>query len=281
MESLFYCPAGFTNLKRTFEICKRGVYWGMFQSHPLFQPLANANFVWRYMDLAKFVHLLDTTSLYFSRAAQFADPYEGHYPKKNMNMKASMNKADPYRGEVEEKFMGLIRACTYINCWHGNNYESAAMWDLYSKQNDGVAIQTDYKGLCHSFGVPEDIKDPAPVFVGKVDYIDYSEDKIKEDNLFYPFLHKRKSFEHEKEVRAIAQRLPKEFIETGRLSSIAPENLNIKGVLVPVDLNTLIHKIYVAPTASKMFVDVVVSVAKRYGIKKPIIQSDLYNSPLR
>lgn len=36
-----------------------------------------------------------------------------------------------------------------------------------------------------------------------IKYIDYKKDWIPEKNMFYPFVHKRKSYEHEKEVRAI------------------------------------------------------------------------------
>jgi len=33
--------------------------------------------VWRYIDLAKFVSMLETQSIYFSRMDLFSDPFEG------------------------------------------------------------------------------------------------------------------------------------------------------------------------------------------------------------
>jgi hypothetical protein len=38
-----------------------------------------------------------------------------------------------------------------INGWHYNEYESAAMWDLYSQANAGIAIQSTYRKLRDSF----------------------------------------------------------------------------------------------------------------------------------
>ena len=39
------------------------------------------------------------------------------------------------------------RDCTAVNCWHINEHESAAMWDLYLKSNEGIAIQSTYQKL--------------------------------------------------------------------------------------------------------------------------------------
>jgi len=34
-----------------------------------------------------------------------------------------------------------------INCWHMNDHESAAMWKLYLKSDEGIAIQSTYRKL--------------------------------------------------------------------------------------------------------------------------------------
>lgn len=43
------------------------------------QPI-DSDFIWKYMNLEKFVSLLDTRSLFFTRADKFEDPYEGFTP---------------------------------------------------------------------------------------------------------------------------------------------------------------------------------------------------------
>lgn len=76
-----------------------------------------------------------------------------------------------------------------------NEYESAAMWKLYSKTNESIAIETTYCKLKNVL--------PNDIMIGKVRYIDFEKDTINPTNVFNSFLHKRKSFEHENEVRII------------------------------------------------------------------------------
>ena len=40
--------------------------------------------IWRYKDLAKFVSMLQTSSLYFPRADLLDDPHEGALPRKTV-----------------------------------------------------------------------------------------------------------------------------------------------------------------------------------------------------
>jgi len=82
-----------------------------------------------------------------------------------------------------------------------NRFESAAMWELYANRNSGIAIKTTYKGLKESLdkSTTDKIK-----FV-LVKYIDFETEWEPENNLYHPFLSKRKSLEHEKELRAILQ----------------------------------------------------------------------------
>lgn len=54
----------------------------------------------------------------------------------------------------------------YISCWHMNEYESAAMWKLYAKSSDAIAIQTTFQKLCESIGdeVPNANNKMLPVY---------------------------------------------------------------------------------------------------------------------
>lgn len=89
-----------------------------------------------------------------------------------------------------------------VNCWHANEHESAAMWKLYLKSDEGIAIQSTYKRL------KESIIDDEDVLIGKVNYIDYETDIIDPNNQYGSLIHKRKSFEHEKEIRAVITKWP-------------------------------------------------------------------------
>ena len=139
------------------------------------------------MDFTKFVSLISSSNLFFCRADLFKDPFEGSYSKANVVLRPQA-----YQGLSPEHidkiisngatFSKWIREWTYISCWHANEFESAAMWDLYAKTDEAVAIETKYSSLKNVL--------PDNSFLGLVKYIDYEKDWLPEGNTFYPFTHK-------------------------------------------------------------------------------------------
>ena len=133
------------------------------------------------------------------------------------------------------------------------------MWKLYAKGNDGVAVVTEFQTLAKSFTCEETIQ------IGKVRYVDYDKTYIPERNGLGICLHKRKSFEHEREVRAF----------TGRRGPVAS-----KGQLRSVDLSVLVKDVFVAPYADEWFRDLVESVTRHYGLVAEVRRSTLAASPV-
>ena len=84
---------------------------------------------------------------------------------------------------------------------------------------------------------------PESVFIGMVDYVDWENHWIPEGNLFYPFMHKRKSFEHEKEIRAVITDFP--TTDDGSL----PKTILEKGRNIEVDIQKLIKAVHISPSA--------------------------------
>ena len=171
----------------------------MYEEHPLFIPPPNEATLWRYLDLHKFIAMLETRALFFARADKLGDPFEGSYSRMNQALRPII-----YEGQIPEQtlrdmsvFTKELRRFTLINCWHESGAESEAMWRLYSREQDGVAIKATFESLKDSFTGSDG------VFIGRVSYVDYNTDFIREDNLLGSYLHKRKSFEHEREVRAM------------------------------------------------------------------------------
>jgi hypothetical protein len=60
------------------------------------------------------------------------------------------------------------RQDTYISCWHQNDGESAAMWKLYLKIDEGIALQTSF-GILHG----ELSRSARLIHLGRVRYCDY------------------------------------------------------------------------------------------------------------
>jgi hypothetical protein len=254
----------------------------MYEEHPTFiQPDDEEVKVWRYMDFTKLISLIDKRRLFFTRADKFNDPFEGSYPKINVQAREQLpieitkDMAPEAIQKLTESFKksGEINKhwprYTAINCWHMNNHESAAMWDLYLKSDEGVAIQSTYSKLKKS------LTDEAVTFLGIVKYIDYDTEVLDSGNILSPFVHKRRSFEHEKEVRAINLQWP-----TGEQGIDFNVDTIDFGVEIKTDLEILIEKIYVAPNSPQWFAELVRSAVNRYGYNFEVVHSRLNDSPL-
>jgi hypothetical protein len=115
--------------------------------------------IWRYMDLAKYLSMLDRRGLFFSRATLLGDPFEGSSTKMMVAQREYVrnNRAtDPalaaYKNMPETAFNvsyfyeGMVPKYL-ISCWHMNEHESAALWKLYSGSNEAVCIRSTYRRL--------------------------------------------------------------------------------------------------------------------------------------
>ena len=242
----------------------------MYKEHPNFEPPEDDAVLWRYMDFTKFVSLLETQSLFFASADKLGDPFEGAYSKVNVALRPML-----YEGKIPESALRLwaafakeTRRFTKISCWHEADHESAAMWRLYSREHDGIAIKTDFKSLNQSFTCSDSI------FIGKVKYVDYDRTFIPEGSTFFPYLHKRQSFEHEREVRAITQNLP---VRDGKID--LSQEVSVIGAYYTVNISLLIKEVIVAPYADDWFVKLVQLVAARYDLRANVNRSGLAELP--
>jgi hypothetical protein len=281
----------------------------MHEPHPIFRPPPDMDGkIWQYMELAEFVSMLHRKALFFIKANKLRDPYEGLIPQFNNN-NYNRTRGSEYNKQGEEesqKFQSqdqsnrfvqrlpqamvqkfeLYRELLLINPWHYNEYESAAMWNLYSHENAGIAIQSTTTKLSKCF---RDNNDDT-IWIGKVQYLDFSKDCMNEwNNLFQAFVTKRKSFEYENEIRAVTclpdDRLRDEWIvktaNRERVSSskwriVNPTDLTDKGKYVNANLQTLIEKVYIAPYAESWFEEVVESLLSKYELNATVTKSDLY-----
>ncbi|WP_164174629.1 hypothetical protein [Ruminococcus flavefaciens] len=168
---------------------------------------------------------------------------------------------DKYIEENATRLLSELNACgnterkhTFISCWHCNEHESEAMWKLYSTNvKNAIAIQTTYQQLYEALD-----KDPQ-IEIGKVKYIDFSKSFSSINGAFW---YKRKSFEHEREVRAI--------VKSQQAHS---------GIEKAVDLEKLISAVYISPYAPKWFEDVVRDVMEKYKLNKPLYYSEMLKTP--
>jgi hypothetical protein len=214
----------------------------MLRDHPSARPPEDRDAsLWRFMDFTKYVAMLDARAIYFSRADRFSDPFEGTYARPN-RLPA---RATPQQG-------------VYVNCWHRNPHESAAMWRIYLKSDEGVALEASYARLVDAFEEADET-----LHIGQVRYLDYERQRVPEKHDLDPFLCKRKSFDFEREVRVL-----------WRAGDDAGE-----GRYIGVDLERLLGRVVVSPAAEPWFTELVRSVTTRYGVEIPVEESELARDP--
>jgi hypothetical protein len=255
----------------------------MYEKHPSFNSPENEDIkIWRYLDIPKFLWLLERKSLYFSRCDLLGDAFEGSLPstsgqivfaplvaKVGAGLPIIDKKNIPISPSIHDKW----RKECYICSFHMNDYESAALWSIYTKTRQGIAIQSTFKKLIDSL----ENYNMNSVFIGTVKYIDYESEIIPvEQNLYLPILHKRKSFEHEREIRAVISQPREIFV------GVTPHKECEKygGLNVPINLDCLIENIYLAPTTKPWIKDLLTSIMVKQGVKKELKQSNLDASPI-
>lgn len=210
--------------------------------------------VWKYLDLSKFLDLLMSRKLFMSRSDKFEDQYEGTFSEPTFEeiKKLSINNPDFLQ------FYKTHRERVAISSWHINEYESFAMWQIFTQNSEGLAIQSTIGRLQNALNPENNYKQ----FIGEVNYIDYKKEYIPFDDMFFPFLFKRKSFQYEREVRII--------------TDVAENKITLNdGLKINVNIDQLIEKIYIHPKSENWYKNLVIELVKQLGFDFAIEKSDL------
>lgn len=242
--------------------------------------------IWRYIDFSKYVDLLTTSELYFARADKLEDPYDCSSMQFLGDTYKQLSSANPWGKERASQVNTFERLFVYLNCWHMNDVESAALWRLYSENKyETIAIQTTFEKLDSEIKLKWDR-----------DGISISKVKYNPENAGKPIdgipgarsfsgvsfgweciIYKRPSFAHEKELRAIIfQRVDK--LREGILRNEAHLEKLLKErdpyIRIKITPSALIEKVYVSPLAKDWFVELVKNVSGE--LKDRVLKSDLY-----
>lgn len=210
--------------------------------------------VWKYLDLSKFLDLLLSQQLFMSRSDKFEDQYEGTFSEPTYEEIKKLSENNP----EFLKYYKSHREKVVVSSWHINEYESFAMWQIFTQNSEGLAIQSTIGRLQKALEVELNYKQ----YIGEVNYIDYKKEYIPFDDMFFPFLFKRKSFQYEREIRVI--------------SDVSEHGLQIdNGLKVNVAINDLIEKIYIHPKSENWYKKLVIEVVSKLGYSIEIEKSDL------
>ncbi|WP_017730617.1 hypothetical protein [Nafulsella turpanensis] len=209
----------------------------------------DSDIIWRFMSLSSFERMLNDKAIYFHNIPGYAgsDPFEGSYSWGN----GSKDFMDFHKSECSKKGGGLpwqswmltqfldhelYRRRSYVSCWYRSEHESEAMWRLYCNQelDNAVTIKTTVKKL------KEELRRNTQysLLFNEVQYQrDYHwKSRHMDTDLMFA---KRKSFEHEKEFRALLQIPDSDDVYLGNQP---------KGQHVKVDFGNLIEEVRLSPT---------------------------------
>lgn len=232
--------------------------------------------IWRYVDLWKLKDLLDTGQLYLRRADKLDDEQEGlppsAYEKVLRLSKYDLNdilERDHYIGQMAQFRQGF-----YVNCWHLQVEETAAMWARYG--HDGVALISRYDLLKRAL-------DPLPdkVLVGLVRY---GTAHLTGWNVIRFVTTKREEYRNEREVRAmiwitdpndgVNRHFDLDNRPHDRPIYDPPDSLP-EGIRRKIDMGNLIKKVVVNPKAPQGRLEEVRDLLDAAGLECPIRDSAL------
>jgi hypothetical protein len=253
-----------------------------FLHHECFEEPLNHNApIWRYISLPKLLDMLQTQTLFFTRADKLRefDKFEGQYFTQYSKglydaiIAGQINLPPIAEGitwqqmaEMEHKSnewneQHSVKS-NFINCWHMAPHENIAMWKMYS-DIFGVCIQSTYNKLCDSI-VDDDWSHYHPkqkVYIGAVKYIDRHTSIIPKGNMFWPYLHKSIGYTFEQELRCIIWNT----LNWG--SDAAHEHFRTK-----IDGGILIENIFLHPAAPTWYYENLVALCAQHGIDKSRIK---------
>lgn len=220
----------------------------MYREINILETIPDNCIVRRYMNLAKFLHIIQTNSLFFPSLELLAkeDKFEGLF---NLVDHPLPQLAE----QINNDFQRNYRKHCFVNCWNVGINESYALWKIYiDSSGDGIAIETTSQKLKNSFrNFPEDI------FMGKVRYAS----SFYAGSRFFTVTTKRSQFDYEQEARLIYEKVPTAEDGTQQVS-IPPQR---KGHYIPLDLQVLFGRVITSPFASSWFHDLIRGVMSRYS----------------
>jgi hypothetical protein len=159
--------------------------------------------LWRYMSFGRFVWMLQERALWLSRADLLGDQWETALSTLQIEMIMKRIAADIGPGERFSTsvdavlslaaFLGSLRRSVYANCWTRGDSESHAMWRIYCRSTEGVAVQTTFGRLRAS--LPEHLE------VLPVGYEHGSDDEL---GILAVVTQKRPAFAYEHEIRVVS-----------------------------------------------------------------------------
>lgn len=238
----------------------------------IFKYPSNNYLLVKYLDITKFISLLQRESLFFCRLDILEDHFEGttsslnqerryeYFTNQQLTDKEILDNVNKINQE-EEKFKKLV--C--VSCSNKSKNESAALWKIYSDLNKGIMITSKVTNVIEAFSdTSEDIE------FTEVVYINYDRDIMPDSSKWDPIHHKHQAYEYENDVRLIFT----QNFDTTLTYDWKKEEVQ-EGKYISVDIRDVIDEIIISPYAPQWFFELVKDIIQKYGLNKPVMASEL------
>ena len=248
-------------------------------SPPMLFPKSDYAIV-KYLDLTRFISILQRQSLFFCRLDKLEDKFEGTTAKPNYESRIhwrqqlrsegyftttitdeDIEKAIKNQYEFEER----LKSVTCVNCWNKNEEESAALWKIYSDFSKGVMIKSSISQIQNAL-----LEAPHELFLSEVRYINYEKQVMPDGNSMYPIIHKQTAYHYEEEVRIIYE-IPN---VPGWKHDWSKEEVE-EGIYIPVNVGKLFQEVIISPYSPEWFFALVQDIASKYSLDVTVKKSKL------
>ena len=256
---------GYRFIKNRWTGKRVGPLTPVFKEDWPFEIPAGNQRIWRYIDIWKFEHMLQTESLYFRRADKLSDTGEGRLSAEgtrgtspsDVAFRSAYNIADQGHA-IDVAAHETTRSCMFINCWNVDEVENARMWAEYTTCSESVAISTTFERLLRALPGSQ-------LIISRVKYID---DKMPRCEFFHttPFFYKDKRlFSFENELRLVRPLFSGE--------QVLLEDEKDFGKLVRIDLTRPIDRIVANKNISEAVLDRIRRCAMEYCSGAEVLRS--------
>ena len=222
----------------------------------------------RYMPMPQFVSML-CNGMFIPKATLFDDPIEG--------LARLMFEGIP----SEKDQIEWAKEWTYVSCWYKSFEESMAMWNIYGKYSEAIAIHTTTKRLIDHIEQDKQFKP----YAKKINFVTYMDSKMYPkalfsseldgrsnrykryifDGLLEEFFFKHRVYEHENEIRlCVVDKSPLKPLEKN-----PKEGVLIKDAINCIDMITL------APYSPDWYAETIRDIVRKYGSNIPVRKSEL------
>ncbi len=245
--------------------------------------------IWRYFTFPKFVSMMATKALWFSKLSILADTLEGMTPELTRAQMKSQHRdmeewfPDEERKQQVRRFVEVNeengRELIVANCWFIGEQESQKMWDDYVRNDEGVAVRSTAECLANSLCLSHECW-----WMGKVNYVDLASydrmDVYQGHQAHQRAFLKSEEYAFENELRVATMNWvapgclnPDGSPQTEKQKSGLVYSPDRRGILVRTRLAVLMKEVRTAPGTSEWHHNLIGLLVRNANIPCPVVRS--------